>query len=80
MPGLYTLKTEASQHILSVNALSKSESDLTRAGSGKWGKWQQAGLYWWEYRPIDWIALLLALALLTAHRFVTANYQKGVSV
>jgi len=80
MPGLYKLKTEKSQYTLSVNAVSKSESDLTKADSGKWGEWRQASLFWWEYRPVDWIVLLLALALLTAHRLVTAKYQKGVNI
>lgn len=80
MPGLYKLKTEKSQYTLSVNAVSKSESDLTKADTGKWGEWQQASLYWWEYRPVDWIILLIALALLTAHRFITATNQKGAGI
>lgn len=80
MPGLYMLKTENRQYTLVVNAVSKSESDLTKAETGKWGRWQQARLYWWEYRPFDWILLLIALALLTMHRFLTAGQQKGAGV
>lgn len=80
MPGLYMLKTENRQYTLVVNAVSKSESDLTKAETGKWGRWQQASLYWWEYRPFDWILLLIALALLTMHRFLTAGQQKGAGV
>ena len=79
-PGLYRIKTEKNQYILAVNAVSKSESDLTKAATGKWGAWQQAGLFWWEYRPMDWILLLIALALLTIHRFVTGIQKKAVEI
>jgi hypothetical protein len=79
IPGLYELKTEKGQYRFTVNAISKTESDLTKATTGKWGKWQQAGLYWWEYRPLDWLLLLIALTTLTIHRLITANQQKGSS-
>ena len=75
-PGLYTVKTAKTKHTFAVNTLSKSESDLTKAHAGQWGKWQHAGLYWWEYRSLDWLLLLIALALLTLHRVLTANRQK----
>jgi len=80
MPGLYELKTGKSQYVLAANAISKSESDLTKAETGKCGKWQQASLYWWEYKPIDWLLLLIALGLLTTHRFFTATEQKGSGI
>jgi hypothetical protein len=80
VPGLYRVKTEKSHYALAVNAVSKSESDLTKANTGKWGRWQQASLYWWEYRPVDWVLLLIALALLTTHRFTTVIQQKGAGI
>jgi len=78
IPGLYELTDKGqSMYQFAVNPLSKSESDLSRAQTGKWGRWQQAELFWWEYRPVDWFLLLIALSLLTAHRFVTAAQQRG---
>ena len=63
-----------------IEEIIQTKSDLTKADTGKWGKWKEAGLYWWEYRPIDWVLLLIALALLTMHRFVTVIQQKGVAI
>ncbi len=78
--GLYKLTTETNEYVLAVNALSKTESDLTKAQTGKWGRWQQADLFWWEYKPVEWILLLIALSLLVAHRYVTVVVQKGTSI
>lgn len=72
-PGLYTLSMAGQQYPFAVNALSKEESDLTAAKSGKWGKWQEADLFWWEYRSVDWLFLLIALVLLTIHSLITSR-------
>ena len=77
LPGLYELKTARSEYHFAVNAMSKGQSDLRKAVSGKWGQWQQAELFWWEYRAVDWLLLLLGLVFLTAHRYVTSRGQKG---
>ncbi len=80
MPGLYKLKAGDKEHLFSVNAVAKSESNLMGSAGGKWGKWQQAYVFWWEYRSMDWLLLLGVLVLLTAHRFLTAQQQKGAAV
>jgi hypothetical protein len=80
MPGLYKLKVGDKEHLFAVNAVAKSESNLMNSAVGEWGKWQQASVFWWEYRSLDWLLLLGVLVLLTAHRFVTAQQQKGAAV
>ncbi|MBN2021136.1 MAG: VWA domain-containing protein [Sedimentisphaerales bacterium] len=72
-PGLYILTAAGRQHPFAVNALSNEESNLTAASSGKWGKWQEANLFWWEYRSVDWLILLVAMALLTLHSLITTG-------
>jgi hypothetical protein len=79
-PGLYQLQTEKKRYTFAANVLSSDESDLTKTETGNWGGWQEAALYWWEYRPLDWVLLLIALAALTAHRFLTADRQKGINL
>jgi hypothetical protein len=73
-PGLYSLNMANQQYSFAVNALSKEESDLTSAKSGRWGKWQEANLFWWEYRSVDWLFGLIALALLTVHSLLTSRH------
>jgi len=68
--GLYELRTADKAYQFAVNRLAKNESDLRNTTSGQWGSWDQAGLYWWQYRPIGWIAALAALLLLVVHRMV----------
>jgi hypothetical protein len=80
VPGLYRLKVGDKEHLFAVNAVAKSESNLMNSFGGEWGKWQQASVFWWEYRSLDWLLLLGVLILLTAHRFLTAQQQKGAAV
>jgi len=71
-PGLHRIdEGNKKTHTFAVNAMSQSESDLTAAATGKWGRWQEASLFWWQWRPLDWILLLAALMLLSAHRVPT---------
>lgn len=79
-PGLYRLRTDTEDYSLAVNALSQSESDLLTACTDRWGDIQEADMFWWEYRPVDWILLLAALGLLTFHRYLTARYLRGTGV
>jgi len=80
MQGLYSLKVGDKEHFFAVNAVAKSESNLMNSTGGEWGEWQQASVFWWEYRSLDWLLLLGVLVLLTAHRFLTAQQQKGAAV
>jgi hypothetical protein len=76
-PGLYHFQTPQTKYPFAVNVLAPSESNLLSAQTGKWGKWDQTELFWWEYRPLAWLLLLIALVLLIIHRFVTATIAKG---
>jgi len=79
-PGLYKIKNGDNIYHFAVNIMSKSESDITNAQTGQWGKWQLSELYWWEYRPADWALLLIVVLLLMIHRYITAHMQKGSAV
>ncbi len=76
--GLYRIdEGKQSTHRFAINAMSYSESDLTGAVTDKWGKWQEASLFWWQWRPLDWFLLLGALMLLSVHRILTSSNTKG---
>ncbi|MBW8035502.1 MAG: hypothetical protein FVQ79_07695 [Planctomycetes bacterium] len=80
-PGLYRIDEKNEKtHLFAVNAMSNSESDLTAAMTGKWGRWQEASLFWWQWRPLDWILLLTALMLLSVHRVLTATNSRGAQI
>jgi len=80
-PGLHRInEADKKTHPFAVNAMSHSESDLTAAATGKWGRWQEASLFWWQWRPLDWILLLTALMLLSAHRVLAATNSRGPTI
>lgn len=65
--GVYELSAGQSKYAFAANAISREESDLTAASSGRWGNWANAASLGWEYRSIVWLLLILALALLAIH-------------
>jgi len=65
--GVYELKAGQRKYAFAANAISREESDLTGANSGRWGNWADATTLQWEYRSVVWLLLILALALLAAH-------------
>lgn len=50
-----------------VNALAAAESDLRGAASGRWGSWADPEGELWAERPLGWLFVLLALAVLLLH-------------
>lgn len=70
-PGLYQIRDGANQWQFAVNALQKSESDLTGHASGRWGNWANATEFEWDYRNCAWVLLLVALLSLVAHSWLT---------
>jgi hypothetical protein len=78
-PGLYKLSADKSSYSFTVNGISAAESNLAEAVEGKWGQWQQASFFWWEYKNLDIPLLLAALLLLSLHRLITARQMKGDS-
>ena len=68
--GEYELSTRQGSYAFAANAISREESDLTSATSGRWGNWASATSLEWEYRSFVWLLLILVLALLAAHSWV----------
>ncbi len=56
-----------------VNALSRDESDLSVCVSGRWGDWLDETSLRLEYQAVDWLLLLLAVAVVTLHLFLVAR-------
>lgn len=74
LAGEYQFVTETATYTLAANAISREESDLTNAASGRWGNWANATSLEWEYRSLVWLLLIVVLALLAAHAWL-ANRQ-----
>ncbi len=74
--GEYKFATETAKYTLAANAISREESDLTSAASGRWGNWANATSLEWEYRSFVWLLLIVVLALLAAHAWL-ANRQNA---
>lgn len=71
--GVYELTADQTKYAFAVNALSREESDLTQARSGRWGNWANAPSFQWEYRSIVWLLLLLALGILVIHGWMASR-------
>jgi hypothetical protein len=65
--GLYTVKTPGAAYQFSCNAVSRDESDLSHAETGRWGDWSGSPVHMDRQISIRWVFLLLALACLAAH-------------
>ena len=76
LAGEYKFVTETATYSLAVNAISREESDLTNAASGRWGNWANATSLEWEYRSLVWLLLIVVLSLLAAHAWL-ANRQNA---
>ncbi|MDX2044543.1 MAG: BatA domain-containing protein [Acidobacteriota bacterium] len=70
LAGEYTLQAETANYAFAANAISREESDLTNAASGRWGNWANATSLEWEYRSFVWLLLIVVLALLSAHAWL----------
>jgi len=71
--GVYEISANQNRYSFAANALQREESDLTRAGSGRWGNWANATALQWEYRSVAWVLLLLALSVLAVHAWLIAR-------
>lgn len=76
LAGEYKLSTGAAKYTFAANAISREESDLTTAASGRWGNWANATSLEWEYRSLVWLLLVVVLGLLAAHAWL-ANRQNA---
>jgi hypothetical protein len=78
--GLYevTVPGEEGKYQFAVNALSREESDLSGCVTSRWGDWLDETSLRLEYQPVDWILLLLALAVVSLHLFLVAREAGSV--
>jgi hypothetical protein len=76
LAGEYKFTTKTAIYTLAANAISRQESDLANAASGRWGNWANATSLEWEYRSLVWLLLIVVLALLAAHAWL-ANRQNA---
>ncbi len=68
--GVYELSAGQSKYSFAANAISREESDLNNAASGRWGNWANATTLQWEYRSVVWLLLLLVLVGLVVHAWL----------
>lgn len=68
--GVYELRAGEARYSFAANAVSRDESDLSKANSGQWGNWANATTLQWEYRSVVWALLLLVLAALVVHAWL----------
>jgi hypothetical protein len=73
--GLYdvTVPGTEDKYQFALNALSRDESDLTGCVSGRWGDWLDETSLRLEYQAVDWLLLLLAVAVVTLHLYLVAR-------
>lgn len=69
--GVYELSAGQRKYSFAANAVSREESDLSNAASGRWGNWANETTLQWEYRSVVWLLLLLALVGLVIHAWLT---------
>ncbi len=71
--GLYAVKTPGAAYRFACNAVSRDESDLSAARTGRWGDWNDSPLHRDRQIGLRWVFLLLAMACLAAHLVVSAT-------
>ncbi len=76
-PGLYEFVVGEQTYPAAANALSRAESDLSAAKSGRWGEWADAAGQDLGSESFAWALLLLAAAVLTLHLFVAARGESA---
>ncbi|MFO0846179.1 MAG: VWA domain-containing protein [Gemmataceae bacterium] len=71
--GVHTVKSSPAEFRYAVNALSRDESDLTKATTGKWGDWLDDTSLRLEYRGVYWVLLLVLLGIALLHLMLMAR-------
>jgi hypothetical protein len=75
--GVYEVRSGSERYRFVVNALSREESDLRQAASGRWGNWHVAATRQWEVRHVSWLFLLLSLFCLLIHLWLVQRATQG---
>jgi hypothetical protein len=77
--GVHEVKvTESVSYRYSVNALSRSESDLAETTAGTWGQWRDREVVRRQYRSVRWALLLPVLGILVLHAFLLTRGRGGM--
>ncbi len=66
-PGVWTVTADKESWAVSANVLDGDESDLRKAGTGRWGDWLDETTLRMEYRGASWLLLLLLLGVACVH-------------
>jgi len=74
--GVHEVAHGAGVERFAVNALAAAESDLRQAASGRWGGWEEPGGERWAERPVGWVFVLAAAALMLAHLYVADGRRR----
>jgi hypothetical protein len=75
--GVHEAKAEVATFRYAVNALSRDESDLTRASAGQWGDWLDDTSLRLEYRGVYWVLLLVLLGVALLHLVLMAKARQA---
>ena len=75
--GLYAVKTPGATYSFACNAISRDESDLSAARTGRWGDWNGSPLHRDRQIRMRWMFLLLGMACLAAHLVVIAENSRS---
>jgi len=65
--GLHEIRFEQQRWTVAVNMLQRSESDLRKCGTGRFGQWVSEEILRRHYYDTGWAFLLLAVGLLLVH-------------
>lgn len=75
--GIHEVLEGEKKSTYAVNAVQPVESDLTKAASGLSGDWVDRTTLRLEYRNVQWLLVLIALALLILHLYLSYRQSRS---
>jgi len=75
--GLHAVKTPDAEYQFSCNVVSHEQSDLRICRSGRWGNWNDSPAHQDRRIALDWVCVLVAMAVMAAHAAVVARNAGG---
>jgi hypothetical protein len=73
--GLYTIHAPEESHRFACNAVSRDESDLSGAKTGRWGDWNISPVHQDRQTSIRWSFILAAMAVMAGHLAATSRQR-----
>lgn len=74
-PGLYRIRTENQLYSFACNALSVTESNLTRCATTDQGRWVDQEIMRQEQQDFTWLIAAVALSVMCVHAMVLSTSQ-----